>query len=277
MKGPNLQEIHQLGLEATKAGREVLLHYFGRLSNVEEKHMQGLVSEADIESEKAIEAVLKAARPDIDVMGEEQSFIDDFNPDENTKSGRRWILDPLDGTTNYVHKFAAYSISLGLEWDGEIIYGLVDLPSLGCFYHAKKAEGAFKSHFKLTGEIVSQKLTVSQRDQMKDALVATGFAVSRPNVMEDQLEVFSRMVKKVRGVRRVGSAAIDLCLVAEGAYDAYFEQDLKPWDTAAGCIIVSEAGGKVTNYEGENYSPFMNSILAVNPKLHSQFVGELKN
>ena len=270
MERPNPQEIHQLGLKAAKAGREVLLQYFGRLSNVEEKHLQGLVSEADIESEKAIVAVLKEFSSEIDIMGEEQSFMDDFTPDENIKPGRRWIIDPLDGTTNYVHQFVAYSISIGLEWDGEIIYGIVDLPSFKSHYWAARGEGAYK-----VTPASQKKLAVSQRNEMKQALVATGFAASRPDVMVEQLKTFTRLVPHVRGVRRAGSAAIDLCLVAEGVFDAYWEKNLKPWDTAAGCLLVEEAGGCVTNYSGDRYSPFMDSLLATNEKLQPNFLQNL--
>lgn len=266
MSHPNLQEIHQLGLAAVKAGREVLLHYFGRLAKVQEKHMAGLVSEADLESEKAIAKVLVGYSRQIEILGEEQSYAEKTQL-AGKKPGRRWIVDPLDGTTNYIHKFFAYSISLGLEWDGEMIYGIVDLPSLGFTYHGLRGGGAFKN---------GETLHVSERPDLKSSLVATGFAVSRPEELDQQLAQFAKILRQVRGVRRAGSAAIDLCLVAEGVYDAYWESNLQPWDTAGGVVILSEAGGKITNGQGQPFSPFHDSLIASNGRIHDQLLQNLQ-
>lgn len=268
MTAPKHQEIHQLGIKAVKAGREVLLHYFGRLAKIQDKHLQGLVSEADVESEKAICKVLKDYNADIDILGEEQSFIDNIDPNQSMRPGRRWILDPLDGTTNYIHQFFAYSISLGLEWDGQMHYGIVDLPALNTTYSAGRGQGAFKNE---------DKIKVSSRKTIGEALVATGFASSNPGIIDEQLEIFSRLVRKVRGVRRAGSAAIDLCLVAEGVFDAYWEKNLKAWDTAAGGLIVQEAGGVVSDYSSAQFNPYQQSILATNSVLHQSFLAEINS
>lgn len=266
MSHPNLQEIHQLGLDAVKAGREVLLHYFGRLAKVQEKNMAGLVSEADVESEKVIAKILSSLDPSVEILGEEQSYLEKTQVSES-RPGRRWIIDPLDGTTNYIHKFFAYCISIGLEWDGELIYGIVDLPALGFTYHATKGGGAFKN---------GEPIHVSGRPDLKSSLIATGFAVSRPDDLDAQLAQFGKILRQVRGVRRAGSAAIDLCLVAEGVYDAYWESKLQPWDTAGGVVIVSEAGGKITNGRGEAYSPFHDSLIASNGLIHSELMRNLQ-
>lgn len=266
MSQPNLQEIHQLGLSAVKGGREVLLRYFGRLAKVQEKHMAGLVSEADLESEKAIGKILSEYRKDVQILGEEQSYIQKTEL-QKSAPGRRWILDPLDGTTNYVHKLPAYCISLGLEWDGELIYGIIDLPSLGCTYHALRGKGAFKD---------DNPIKVSERPNLNSSLIATGFSVSRPDYLDEQLLKFGKLLRQVRGVRRVGAAAIDMCLVAEGVYEAYWESKLQPWDTAAGAVIVTEAGGRVTDGAGGSFTPFHDSLIASNGLVHDQLLANLQ-
>ena len=264
---PNLEEIHELALSAVSQGREVLLRYFGQLSKVREKELAGLVSEADIESEKLITKVLLEGLPDVEVLGEESNFASDIDPMKDLRPGTRWILDPLDGTTNYVHGFYVYSISLALEWEGEIIYGIVDAPAMGVTYNAMKGRGAFKNQ---------TPMHVSNRDSLSKSLVATGFNNSRKEILEAQLEIFKHVVGNVRGVRRAGSAAYDLCLVAEGIYDAYWERGLQSWDMAAGALIAQEAGGKVTDYSGQKFSPYQDSIVATNSKVHSSLLSQIQ-
>ena len=265
---PNLEEIHQLAQSAVSEGREILLRYFGQLSKVREKELAGLVSEADVESEKAIAAVLKQGLPGIEVLGEESSFESDLDPMKSMSPGSRWILDPLDGTTNYVHGFYVYTISLALEWEGELVYGIVDAPAMGVTYHAKKGQGSYKNE---------DKMSVSDRQSLSQSLVATGFNNSRREILEQQLETFKNVVSDVRGVRRAGSAAYDLCLVAEGIYDAYWERGLQSWDMAAGALIATEAGGKVSDYNGDKFSPYQDSIVACNPNVYQSLLQRIQN
>jgi myo-inositol-1(or 4)-monophosphatase len=197
------------------------------------------------------------------MLGEEASFLSGLTETQALKKGGQWILDPLDGTTNYVHGFYVYSISLALEWDGEIIYGIVDVPALKQTYWAIRGQGAFKD---------GVPIHVSSRNTLAEALLVTGFASSRPAVLQRQVNVFTQIVDKVRGLRRTGSAAYDLCLVAEGVFDGYWESDLSAWDTAAGALIVEEAGGSVTNTIGEKFNPHRRDVAAANPEVHKKMI-----
>ena len=245
-----LRELLQCALKASRLGREVLIHYFGRLENVQEKFQAGLVSEADKESERVMRDFLAKSYPEIDFLGEESAG--DLT-EVQSKSKARWILDPLDGTTNYVHRFPVFAVSLGLEIDGEVKVAVVDAPMMGEVYTAMKGHGTF-----LNG----RPLQVSPTEILKEAFIATGFVSENEANLEEQLQIFSKVVRKVRGVRRAGAAAYDLALVAKGVFDGYWEKGIKPWDSAAGILLVREAGGLVTTYRGETYHPFHNSIIA---------------
>ncbi len=227
--------------KASEAGRQVLLQYFGQLKKVQEKAHAGLVSEADLESEKVITAELKRAFPDVDVLGEEGAFL---SRDEHIRS-TMWVVDPLDGTTNYVHGFHVFCISIGLQWQGELVAGLVDVPLMNKTYSAAKGLGAF---------VNNEPLAVSQTSAIKDSLLATGFFPDNTSALKNQLKIFSDLVYEARGIRRAGAAAYDLCLVAEGVFDAFWEPNLKPWDAAAGVVLVREAGGVVWTYDGSDYA-----------------------
>ena len=216
------------------------MHYFGQLKKVQEKAHLGLVSEADLESEKVITKELKAAFPDVNVLGEEGAFL---TRDEHVSS-TTWVVDPLDGTTNYVHGFHVFCISIGLQWDGELVAGLIDVPLLNKTYSAAKGRGAFAN---------GERLSVSKTQTIKDSLLATGFFPDNEAALRDQLMIFSDLVFEARGIRRAGAAAYDLCLTAEGVFDAFWEPNLKPWDAAAGVVLVREAGGVVWNYSGDDY------------------------
>lgn len=251
----DLCQAKSVALEAVRSGREVLMDYFGKLKHVSEKKQAGLVSEADLASEAVIRTFLQKNYPDFEFLGEEMAFKEkrqDFHS-KKKNAPPRWILDPLDGTTNYVHSFPIFCISLGLEVQGEIVLGIIDVPMLGRTYHAQKGEGAFCNE---------TRLHVSQRQGLKNSLLATGFFADDTIALDEQLRIFSHLVSVARGVRRAGAAAYDLCMVAEGVFDAFWEKGLKPWDTAAGILLVQEAGGMVTNYDGKPFSIYDDSLLA---------------
>jgi len=256
MKNLDLTHALQAAEKASVEGRKVLLHYFGQLKKVQEKAHAGLVSEADIESEKVITRVLKEHFPDIDVLGEEGAFL---GRDEQISSSS-WVVDPLDGTTNYVHGFHVFCISIGLQWQGELVLGHIDVPLLNKTYHAAKGHGAF-----VNGEPMS----VSKTALIRDSLLATGFFPDNTNALKDQLKIFSDLVYEARGIRRAGAAAYDLCMVAEGIFDAFWEPNLKPWDAAAGVVLVREAGGDVWNYAGQEYKLGDTSLVAGNRQIHA--------
>lgn len=257
----NENEILQTAIAAARQGRQVLLDYFGQLTQVSEKAHAGLVSEADLESERIISQYLREYSHEYAILGEESSFQ---NPDlslSKPAKGGRWVVDPLDGTTNYVHRFPIFCISIGFEWQGEAHVGVVDVPVLDHTYTAIKGRGAWKN---------GSSIHVSECKQLKDSLLATGFFADNKPALAEQLKIFSKLVSEARGVRRAGAAAYDLCLVAEGVFDAFWEKNLQPWDTSAGSLLVQEAGGCVTDYLGGSFSAYGHSILASNGHLHAQ-------
>jgi myo-inositol-1(or 4)-monophosphatase len=259
----------QVAQQAADASRVILNSHFGNLRNVEEKFQAGLVSEADRASEKSIVEILRNSFPTHGILGEEFGRSDTVavSDQANVESGvtapaaepsHLWMIDPLDGTTNYIHGFPFFCISIGLEVDGEMVLGVVDAPQLGTRYHAYQGGGAFKN---------GQPIRVSPRTEVRDGLFATGFN-SYDNTLDEQLEILSKIVKHTRGIRRAGAAALDLCFVAEGVYDAFWEKQLSPWDTAAGVAIAREAGAIATDMHGAHFNPRMKSVLVGSPAQH---------
>ena len=248
---------------AAQLGARVLLDYFGRLTKVSEKFQAGLVSEADVASEKVIQAELERLYP-AHFLGEESSG--GASPPWPT-TGNWWIVDPLDGTTNYVHRFPIFCISIGLMWQGELVLGLVDMPMLNVTYTAVKGGGAFRN---------GEPIKVSERKQIRDTLLATGFFRDKPEALRQQLHIFEKLVFEARGIRRAGAAAYDLCLVAEGVFDAFWEKNLAPWDTVAGTVLVREAGGLVTDYKGQTYQHNADSILAASQAIHPLLLDQVR-
>lgn len=256
----------QIAQEAVSLGRSCLLSYFGKINQIENKEKQGLVSEADRACEEIMKNFLAQNAPEVDFLGEETSFL------ENTKiqhftTGARWILDPLDGTTNYVHRFPIFCISLALEVDGEIQLGIIDMPMLNQTFTAQKNKGAFCNQ---------EQIYVSKTCQFSEALLSTGFFAEDPSHLDEQLGIFSKLVRVARGIRRPGAAAYDMALVGAGVFDLFWEKNLKPWDTAAGKIIIEEAGGVVKTYEGLNYTPYEKSLVAGNAQLVDLFLKEIQ-
>jgi myo-inositol-1(or 4)-monophosphatase len=254
MKNLDLSQALAAAREAAVEGRKVLMHYFGQLKKVQEKAHAGLVSEADVESEKVITSVLQRHFPSIPVLGEEGAFL---TRDEHISSST-WVVDPLDGTTNYVHGFHVFCISIGLQYEGELVAGLIDVPLLNKTYEAAKGRGAF---------VNGEKMSVSKTASLRDSLLATGFFPDNTNALRDQLKIFSDLVFEARGIRRAGAAAYDLCMVAEGIFDSFWEPNLKPWDAAAGTVLVREAGGCVWNYHGEDYKLGDRTLLSGNAQI----------
>lgn len=265
-------EIYNEAMKAVMAGRACLLGYFGKINNVEEKDKAaGLVSEADRESEALIKGMLAKAFPDFDFLGEETAYLE--GKEQFTASSRpRWILDPLDGTTNFVHKFPIFCISLALEVNGEIEVGIIDMPMLNQTFTAIKGQGAWC----IQPDGSREKLSVSKTENFEQAFMSTGFVNEKREVLSEQLKIFEDVVWKAQAVRRPGAAAYDLALIASGVFDLYWEKNLKPWDSAAGLLLVKEAGGVVITYEGENYDPFKKSSIAGNETIVRKFQSEIQ-
>ncbi len=261
------EQIFDTALFAVQQGRACLLGFLGKINNIQEKEKAGLVSEADQESEKLIKSILVEKYPDFDFLGEETNFFEGNTPLAPSKKPR-WILDPLDGTTNFIHQLPIFCISLALEVNEEIVLGIIDVPMLNQTFTAIKGQGAFCN---------GKKISVSTCSEISKAFMTTGFIADDVEVLKEQLKIFNYFVWKARAIRRPGAAAYDLAMVASGVFDVYWEKNIKPWDVAAGILLVSEAGGVCKNYLGGEYNSFQKSIIATNKSLEPIFLDELKS
>ena len=247
-------------MDAAKAGAEQLQHFFDKKFNISNKEgVNNLVTEADHAAEKAIIETIQKAYPDHFILSEESGEM-------ATPSEYKWIIDPLDGTVNFAHGIPICAVSIGIEHHGEMIMGMVYAPFINEIYFAQKGEGAFLNN---------RKISVSgETDVMKSCLV-TGFPYTYPKLHRGPLEIFSKLVTQGIPVRRLGSAAIDLCWVAAGRFDGFWEFNLSPWDTAAGEIIVKEAGGVITDFENKPFSCYQRQLLATNGHIHGALLNEI--
>ena len=222
-----------------------------------------LVTIADRAAEEVVVGRLQALYPDHAVLAEE-GVLTPEGESSHDDSEFMWIVDPLDGTTNFVHGLPFFAVAIALAVAGEPVVGVVHAPALGVTYTGAKGGGAFRN---------GEPLTVSTTTELGSALVATGFSYNRSEVgVDDNLERFGRALHATRDVRRFGSAELDLCAVAAGQYDAYWELYLSPYDVAAGAVVVSEAGGKVTDLEGGKDWLYGGQILASNGSLHESML-----
>lgn len=219
-----------------------------------------LVTEMDTRSERAIVETLQQAFPDHGIIAEEETCI-------RNDSGFNWIIDPLDGTTNYAHGYPCFSVSIALEHEGEVIVGVVYDPMRDELFSAEKGQGAF-----LNGA----RLHVSSVDTLIKSLLSTGFPYDRKESEMNNLDFFRELLMASQEVRRDGSAALDLCSVAAGRFDGFWELKLKPWDVAAGTLMVREAGGTVSNLAGNHVDLNAGEILASNGKIHRQMAAVLQ-
>ena len=230
------------------------------VSKIENKGMHDLVSYVDKESEKRIIAELQKLLP-------ESGFIAEEGTNDTRGERFNWVIDPLDGTTNFIQGVPVYCVSIGLLDGDELVVGVVyEVGRDECFY-AWKDGGAF-----LNGE----KISVSDRSDIHDALLATGFPYSDFSRIEEYIEFLRWAMKNARGVRRLGSAAADLAYVACGRFDAFWEYDLKPWDVAAGALLVKEAGGMVGDYSGGDNYLFGREIIASNSLINRTILDKIK-
>ena len=243
---------------AAEAGR-ILKDLYGNLSRISKKGEIDLVTEADLASEKAVIDAIGNDFPNDSILAEESG-------EHDKKSDRLWIVDPLDGTTNFAHCFPFFGVSIGFQAEKDLVAGVVYNPVMDEFFEAEKGKGAFLN---------KKSIRVSDKINLNDSLVATGFPYDIHENPDVVLDYFKRMIVEVQGVRRPGAASIDLCYVAAGRLDGFWEQDLKPWDTAAGSLIVKEAGGVISDYAGNEYNPFLKTVLASAPGIHSRMLEAL--
>ena len=222
---------------------------------IDKKGEIDLVTEVDLECERLCRGILAERFPDHDILAEELSS----GPTEAARARYRWVFDPLDGTTNYAHGLPIFCASLSLEVDGRAIVGAIFDASRQELFTAERGAGAF-----LNG----QPLRPSTTAVLGDALLVTGFPYDVHRKLDDLVAMFGAFLGASRAVRRLGSAALDLCYVAAGRFDAFWEQHLKPWDVSAGALIVEEAGGIVTGMDGTPFSPAAAHLVASNGPLH---------
>lgn len=249
-----LQIFLDIATEAALDAGAIVQSYWGNLNAIEEKGRSGdLVTAADKASEKAILEVLRRHVPEHGILAEESGKLGD------STSQYLWAIDPLDGTTNFAHQYPPFGVSIGLLIDGIPQVGVVFDPFHNELFRAAKGLGATRNR---------QPIRVSETGELRNSLLVTGFAYDRRETPDNNYAEFCHLTHLTQGVRRSGSASIDLCYVSCGRLDGYWERGLSPWDLAAGVVILSEAGGKITAYDGSPWKIESGRILATNGKLH---------
>ncbi len=258
--GGIVQNYMEVAVRAARAAGELQRERLWSELHVEYKGEINLVTEVDKACEELVVAMIREAFPDHDVLAEENDYT-------TTGAGCKWIIDPLDGTTNYAHGFPWFAVSIALEVRGEVQLGVIYHPMRDELFTAVKGKRAFLNGWPLH---------VSRREPLKNALLATGFPYDRTRDNENNFAHFEDFQMAARAVRRFGAAALDLAYVAAGRLDGYWECKLKPWDVAAGKLLVEEAGGRVTNHLGKEYSVYDHRIVASNSLIHDEMLGVLK-
>jgi myo-inositol-1(or 4)-monophosphatase len=245
----------EAALSAARRAGEVLGASFGTEHTITYKGEVDLLTEVDEEAERVIREELFGTFPTYGMLAEEGG-------EQTGEEGTRWIVDPLDGTTNYAHGLPIFCVSIALERAGEVVLGVVHDPRAEETFVAERGRGA---------TLNGQPIEVSETEELIRALIATGFPYDRAK-MPEALELFGRLAATTQGMRRLGSAALDLCYVASGRIDGYYERGIWQWDLAAGSVIVEEAGGRLTNYRGDKLDLTGREIVASNGRLHSAMI-----
>jgi myo-inositol-1(or 4)-monophosphatase len=246
-------------IEAVLHAGDVQMAHLGRDFRVDKKSAIDLVTEIDVEIERQFRAMIAARFPDHVVLGEEFGARD--------SARHTWVFDPIDGTTNYAHGLPIFCSSLALEIDGEAVVGAVYDPNRRELFTAEHGVGAWMN---------GVPLRVSRTATLIDSLLVTGFHYDIHKNRDDLIELFSALLGRARAVRRLGSAAIDLCYVAAGRFDGFWEKKLHAWDVAAGALIVSEAGGQVTTMDGAAHQSRKGSVLATNGLIHQEMLAKIR-
>ena len=245
---------------AARKGSAVLQARFGSISDVRKKAAQELVTEADTESEKEIIAIIGSTFPDHGILSEECGML-------NSSSEYRWIIDPLDGTVNFAHGVPIFCISIALTFNGDMILGVVFNPVSDELFTAISGQGA---------QLNGRPIQVSSVADVSESLLVTGFPYDVNQIFNEVHTRYGNCLQAAQGLRRLGSAALDLCYVACGRFEGFWEQNLKPWDTAAGSLIASEAGGRVTTFSNQPFKVDRPEILATNGRVHQEMLGLLE-
>jgi len=255
INGIMYEEIKNIVLNA---GDILLEGFYKDDKDIKSKKNRELVTKYDLMSEKYLKEKLQLY--DFDIIAEESK-----NPELSTKYW--WVIDPLDGTNNFSFSIPHFCVTIALIKDKEVIFGIIYDPIKNEIYHAIKGESAYLNN---------NPINVSARKSLKESMMATGFAYDRDKTGYNNLNNFNKITLKAKGIRRMGSAALDLAYVSSGRYDGFWERGLKLWDMAAGKLLVEESGGKVTDINGNNWDINKDNILATNKTLHESVVENLE-
>jgi myo-inositol-1(or 4)-monophosphatase len=245
---------------AMQAGR-IIMESYGKVQQIEAKQHHDFVTEVDKRSEESIIRYIHRTFSEHEILAEESGKHENVN-------ACKWIIDPLDGTTNFIHGVPMFAVSIALEVDGELTTAAVYEPVRKELFTAEKGKGAF-----LNG----RKITVSSRTEKTRCLLATGFPFRNYELVGEYLDLFKFFMTQVSGIRRPGSAALDLCYLACGRYDGFWELNLKPWDIAAGALIIREAGGTITDFAGRKDFLYKGNIIGSNSLIHPWMLESARN
>jgi myo-inositol-1(or 4)-monophosphatase len=252
----DLAPYKQVAIGAAYKAAEILRSRFGNISRVHKKDAVEIVTEADTESENEIISAIRAKFPEHSILSEESGLKDG--------SGEfRWVIDPLDGTVNFAHQVPIFCISIALAYRREIVLGIVLNPIDGELYTALRGQGAHRN---------DHPIRVSETTAVSDSLLVTGFPYHIQEVFEPVITRYGNCLKASQAVRRLGAAALDICYVACGRFEGFWEQRLKPWDTAAGALIAAEAGATVTTFSNQPYKIGDQEILVTNGRIHEEML-----
>jgi myo-inositol-1(or 4)-monophosphatase len=251
-----IDDFARLGLEAAREAGRLLLDRFRTEFEVSYKGVVNLVTEVDLAAEELIVSRIRQAFPSHTILAEEM-----FS--QARGEGVTWVIDPIDGTTNYAHGYPVFSVSIGLEVAGDIVWGAVFDPTRNEMFAATRGKGATCNGLPIG---------ISKTSSLTASLLATGFPYDIQTDSRNNLDNFCAFAVQVQGIRRAGSAALDLCYVAAGRFDGFWEFKLKPWDCAAGSLIVREAGGTVTGFTGQPPDIYKGEIVASNGLIHPQIL-----
>jgi myo-inositol-1(or 4)-monophosphatase len=250
--------MEKTAIKAAKEAGKIILQYYSKNINAKSKgNTYDLVTEADLAAENKIISIIKNRFPNHSLLTEESG-------EEIHKSDYLWVIDPLDGTNNFYHKFPMFCVSIALYKKGKPLIGVVFDPLKNELFYAEKSKGAFLNN---------KKIVVSTVNSLSESLLALGFYYERGSVMRKTLGQMKKFFyENVHGLRRTGSAALDLCYTACGRFEGYWELKLNPWDYAAGSLILTESGGRITDVQGKRYNLMMKNVAASNGKIHKDMI-----
>ncbi len=256
----NKNKLLDVAVEAALASSNLIMEALDSPKIIDQKGRTDLVTQTDKNSEKLIKEIIKSSYP-------KHSFLAEESGKEFSGSEYLWVIDPLDGTTNFVHRYPCFAVSIGLLYrNNPLISAVIEMPNIK-LYTAVASEGAFCE---------GSKISCSTTSELVQSLLTTGFGYDHGELWNKNMDLFKHLTDLTQGVRRLGAAAIDICHVADGKIDGFWEYDLYPWDTAAGVLIAKESGCIVSKINGNKYNPHIdNNIIVANPNIYQKLLKEL--